>query len=305
MDVPDRPTRNRTVLPREARSKKVEQLDYGSASEDGHASGDARVLPRKRSGSPIQPPTLPPRTRCKKECDNPDTGNEAEAVRRDRSPELIVSVLGVTPEDAIRALSSVEDVRPRNPIDYSAIDVPIGDPPAEMSSVVSAVVDAPNAEVWTTSVDINRPAIVSSDLSEEWLLDPAITSQSGMLVVVQGSTGNRGGNRWHGGDYEGARGLVLSVHNTGIGNEYFPSTARVKFLSPLNPTVDTFVIPVSIILPVQPDAVEQHALIIGGEHKGHRARLLEEVSDGWYVAAAYDYFEVACQDLVRLLVRTS
>lgn len=122
-----------------------------------------------------------------------------------------------------------------------------------------------------------------------------------MLVEVRGSRQFRPGVAWHGGDYEGACGVVLSVHNTGAENESFPSTARVKFTKPLDPSFDTVAVPVSLLRPVQPDAVEQRALIVGGGSKGHAAKLLEEVSDGWFVAAAYDYFEVARVDLVRLL----
>lgn len=122
-----------------------------------------------------------------------------------------------------------------------------------------------------------------------------------MLVEVRGSREFRPGVSWHGGDYEGARGVVLSVLNTGAENESFPSTARVKFTKPLDPSFDTVAVPVSLLRPVLPDSVEQRALIVGGASKGHAAKLLEEVNEGWFVAAAYDYFEVARVNLVRLV----
>ncbi|KAI0662081.1 hypothetical protein C8Q70DRAFT_962551 [Cubamyces menziesii] len=105
-----------------------------------------------------------------------------------------------------------------------------------------------------------------------------------MLVMVLGSSALHDGAAWHGGDYEGAQGIVLSVHNTGADNECFPSTARVKFLKPLHPPVDTFAVPVSLLQPIAPDAAGQQALIVRGEHKGKTAK-----------------FEVAHEDLVRLL----
>ncbi|KAI9058152.1 hypothetical protein FKP32DRAFT_1240629 [Trametes sanguinea] len=117
---------------------------------------------------------------------------------------------------------------------------------------------------------------ICTDISGAWLLDPAVSSKAGMVVTVHGSRTLQHGVAWHGGDYEGARGVVLSVHNTGSDDEFFPSTARVKFFKPLNPAVDTFAVPVSLLWPVRPEAEGEHALIIGGPYKGNEARLLEE-----------------------------
>ncbi|KAH9889860.1 hypothetical protein C8Q73DRAFT_705692 [Cubamyces lactineus] len=161
-------------------------------------------------------------------------------------------------------------------------------------------------EIYQANNSVAPPAAKGAEpgvqiASAEWLLDPAISSCPGMLVVVLGSSALHGATAWHGGDYEGAQGIVLSVHNTGADTEFFPSTARVKFLKPLHPPLDTFAVPVSLLCPVAPGATGQQALIIRGPHKGKRAKLWEEVSQGWYVCAAYDYFEVAHEDLVRLL----
>ncbi|KAI0643128.1 hypothetical protein C8Q79DRAFT_208538 [Trametes meyenii] len=104
-----------------------------------------------------------------------------------------------------------------------------------------------------------------------------------MLVVVHGSRTFRPGVAWHRGDYEGARGIVLSVLNTGADNESFPSTARVKFLKPLHSSRDTLTVPAALLWPIQPDAEQQEALIISGQHKGHTAKLLEEVSEGCWL----------------------
>ncbi|RPD54630.1 hypothetical protein L226DRAFT_571774 [Lentinus tigrinus ALCF2SS1-7] len=141
-----------------------------------------------------------------------------------------------------------------------------------------------------------------ADVAEDWLLDPAVASHSGMLVIVQGSLPTRTSNGWHNGAYEDAQAVVLSVFNTGRGNMAFASTARVRFLKPLNPTVDTFVVPVEFLVPVKPDSVDQEALIIGGEYTGYLAKLREEVSQGWYfVSAAYDHFEIKAANLCRVL----
>ncbi|KAI0775547.1 hypothetical protein BD413DRAFT_611069 [Trametes elegans] len=149
----------------------------------------------------------------------------------------------------------------------------------------------------TASKDTALPNTVAAD----WLLDPALSSShEGMLVEVRGSKTYRSDSAWHGGDYEGARGVVLSVFNTGARKASFPST-RVRFLEPLDYAVDTYAVPVSILSPVRPDSEGQNAAIVGGEFKGCAAELLEEVSGGWFVAAAYDYFEASREDLVRLM----
>ncbi|KAI0714046.1 hypothetical protein C8T65DRAFT_158428 [Cerioporus squamosus] len=144
-----------------------------------------------------------------------------------------------------------------------------------------------------------------ADIAEDWLLDPAIASQSGMLVTVHGSLPTRRSSGWHNGAYEDAQAVVLSVFNTGPGNTTFASTARVKLLKPLNPDMNTFVVPASYLHPVKPDDVGQDAVIIGGEYIGSLARLREEVSEGWFfVSAAYDHFEIKAANLVRVLLST-
>ena len=123
-----------------------------------------------------------------------------------------------------------------------------------------------------------------------------------MLVVVSGSLPTKISNGWHNGAYEDAQAVVLSVFDTGRGNAFFASTARIRFLKPLDPTIDTFAVPVELLRPVKPDNVEQEALIIGGVYTGHVAKLREWVSeDGFFVSAAYDHFEIKATDLCRVL----
>lgn len=121
-----------------------------------------------------------------------------------------------------------------------------------------------------------------------------------MLVTVRNTLRSQANSGWHDGAYEGARGVVLSVFNTGANNCAFPSTARVKFHQPMDPSNDTYSVPVSFLWPVEPDKVDQEALIIQGERKGDVVRLREEVSGGWFVSAAYDHYEVERGELVRL-----
>ncbi|TFK82679.1 hypothetical protein K466DRAFT_290041 [Polyporus arcularius HHB13444] len=115
-----------------------------------------------------------------------------------------------------------------------------------------------------------------AESSEDWLLDPAVASKSGMLVTIHGTLPTIRSSGWHNGAYEDAQGVVLSVFNTGPGNAIFASTARVRFLKPLDPDMHTFVVPVSFLQPVKPDGVGQEALIIGGEYAGSLAKLREE-----------------------------
>ncbi|KAH9846351.1 hypothetical protein C2E23DRAFT_890921 [Lenzites betulinus] len=172
--------------------------------------------------------------------------------------------------DCAEMLAYPDNAEHRPLVDYSwNAHVPRGDPPPDVDR---AVIDN-NAPPHETTVQEPVPARLSCIAAA-----------------------------WHGGDYEGAHGVVLSVHNTGTDNESFPSAAQVKFRKPLNSYNDTFAVPVFLLRPVQPDAVGQHALIVGGEHKGDTVKLLEEVSGGWFVDAAYDYFDVESEDLVRMFI---
>ena len=138
-------------------------------------------------------------------------------------------------------------------------------------------------------------------IAEDWLLDPVFSSQAGLVISIHGSARTLASCGWHDGDYEGAHGLVLSVFNTRRGNTGFASTARVRMLAPLSPEVHTFAVPVSYLRPVPPDDVGQSALIVSGGHKGHVAKLREELEGGWFVSVAYDHFEIENDRLVKVL----
>ncbi|KAI0333785.1 hypothetical protein GY45DRAFT_1368203 [Cubamyces sp. BRFM 1775] len=237
-----------------------------------------KTTPRKRSPSPL--PDLHPRITEKGDQGASIKCLSAKRVKRDQSPDLtyIIADSDAGTSNAIDGTETLDRQR----------------------STYQAPEEIHQARNGTTH-PVEKAAEPGMSITSEWLLDPAISSCSGMLVMVRGSSALHGGAAWHGGDYEGAQGIVLSVHNTGADNEFFPSTARVKFLKPLHPPLDTFAVPVSLLYPVAPDAAGQQALIVRGQNKGKTAKLWEEVSQGWYVCAAYDYFEVAHEDLVRLL----
>ena len=95
--------------------------------------------------------------------------------------------------------------------------------------------------------------------------------------------------------------IVLSVFNTGRGNVSFPSTARVKMLRPLRVDRGTFVVPVKYLLPARPDNEGQRALVLSGKHKGHLARVREELEGGWFVSVEYDHFEIENKGLVKVV----
>ncbi|KAI0755169.1 hypothetical protein C8Q80DRAFT_415764 [Daedaleopsis nitida] len=160
------------------------------------------------------------------------------------------------------------------------------------ASITGSIFDA-ISEAVTRSFPIGAPG--------DWLLDAVVSRHSGLLVTVQGSLSTRSSAGWYDGQYEGAKGIVLSVFNTGPSNRESPSTARVKFQRPLDPDMDVVVVPVSLLLPVHPSAPKQTAVIIGGMYNGEVAQVREEVSGGWFVSAAYEHFEVDTEFLVRLL----
>ena len=89
------------------------------------------------------------------------------------------------------------------------------------------------------------------------------------MVEVRGTIGSAG---WHGGDYEGKQGIVLSILDTQ--NESFTSTARVRLLEPINPLQPILTVPVEYLWPVHPEARGEDVLILAGaQGKGQEARV--------------------------------
>ncbi|KAF9820715.1 hypothetical protein IEO21_01158 [Rhodonia placenta] len=134
---------------------------------------------------------------------------------------------------------------------------------------------------------------------ERWLLYRAVSSKSGMIIVIRGTHGDEKHSGWFQGLNEGARGVILSVMNTG--NDAFASTAETRLLSPLDPTQDTFNIPTQYIFPVEPSRPGQKALILHGDHKGEIAIVREEEENGWFVSVGNMHFEVSADKLVQVM----
>ncbi|EMD36765.1 hypothetical protein CERSUDRAFT_137024 [Gelatoporia subvermispora B] len=140
----------------------------------------------------------------------------------------------------------------------------------------------------------------SEELPAKWLLDPEISSKQNMIVEVKGSfSGPNGG--WHKGDYEGRQGVVLSVFDTQ--QPQFPSTARVRFSSPVDPAHPVQTVPVEYLWPVHPDRPDEDVLVLQGPHKGQLAKV--QVYDGpgsliLSMRQTYIVIEIAADKLVRL-----
>ncbi|OBZ71740.1 hypothetical protein A0H81_08750 [Grifola frondosa] len=166
-----------------------------------------------------------------------------------------------------------------------------------------------SVSVKTENVDVTivtippRPSISNKpfEIDENWLLDPIVSTKGGMVVVVRGSVKNAQNDGWHGGDYEGSDGVVLSVFNTGIGNTTASSTARVRFMEPIDPSRAVYSVPVQFLWPVEPRESGQDALILDGMQKGDVARVRVEEPDGWLVSVRNLHFTIAFEKLVQVL----
>ncbi|KZT73925.1 hypothetical protein DAEQUDRAFT_721415 [Daedalea quercina L-15889] len=141
-------------------------------------------------------------------------------------------------------------------------------------------------------------AVAEAGASTHWLLDSAISTKSGMTVDITGSSGGHEDCGWYNGEYEGERGAVLSVFNTG--NASFSSTARVKIVEFRDGAPSIFAIPVQYLSPVRPERPGQKALVLDGECKGEVAIIREEGSyeNEWFVSARNNHFEISGEKLV-------
>lgn len=110
------------------------------------------------------------------------------------------------------------------------------------------------------------------ELSSKWLLEPELANKvKGIMVLVRGSAPQYG-NPWHNGDCEDKQGVVLSVLDTQ--NDSFKSTARVRFLEPVNPLQPILAVPVNYLWPVHPKLKGEDVIILSGSQgKGQEARV--------------------------------
>ena len=124
----------------------------------------------------------------------------------------------------------------------------------------------------------------SIEIRENWLLHPSLVDVQGMMVEIRGSFGgsDNGMQSWGGGDYEGTRGIVLSVLN--IRGNPQASTGQVKFLDVPTGSQDIFVVPVAYLWPIEPTQLGEGAVVLHGAHRGFLVKLREEVLRGWFVS---------------------
>ncbi|KAH9903261.1 transcription elongation factor Spt5 [Cubamyces lactineus] len=129
----------------------------------------------------------------------------------------------------------------------------------------------------------------------KWLLEPDFSQKRGLVVEVRGTFG--GG--WHGGDFEGKQGVVLSVFDTH--NESFESVARVRFFNPVDPLQPILPVPVQYLRPVHPENREETVVILDGAQKGVEARVEAVESNNSMVVTTMDTFHVIDTSPDRLI----
>ncbi|KAI0761362.1 transcription elongation factor Spt5 [Trametes elegans] len=136
------------------------------------------------------------------------------------------------------------------------------------------------------------------ELPPKWLLDPAFASKRGIVVEVRGTFG--GG--WHGGDFEGKQGVVLSVFDTQ--NDAFESTARVRFFQPVDPLQPILPVPVQYLWPVHPEQGDETCVVLTGTGRGQEASIEVVESNYSMVVTTKETFQVvdtSPEKLMRVL----
>ena len=154
---------------------------------------------------------------------------------------------------------------------------------------------------WSRTPWLDDSHQLTPEIDAEWLLQPVLADKRGMLIVIQGSMGNRRDDQgWCSGDHERAKGVVLSVLNTGHAD--IVSSARVRLLNPADTSVTSFTVPVKYLWPVEPDEPGQNALILDGDGRGEVAKIREEDPAGWYVSVGRSqYLVVPPNKMVQML----
>jgi transcription elongation factor SPT5 len=120
-------------------------------------------------------------------------------------------------------------------------------------------------------------AAVPSDL---WLIDPAFR---GKKVVVEIS--GRAEGKWSQGEYDGLTGYILSVFDPRT-----DTTTRTAQFMPLNANHNkdkVMTVPIEYLIPVNPTAVNDHAIILNDSKKGHEVVLREESGGGHWTVGPY------------------
>lgn len=153
---------------------------------------------------------------------------------------------------------------------------------------------------WTIVLtSLTLADLVSAEVPERWLLDPTISSKSGILAELKPTSDGR---EWQEGKYDGEKVVIhdiLNAHDTG-----HQSIARVEFLSPHIP-LDKPAIPVDFLYPVEPERTGDHVLILeDSSRKGEEGKIREADpdSDKWTVSITGTHLivEIKRRMLVKL-----
>ncbi|OJT06820.1 Transcription elongation factor SPT5 [Trametes pubescens] len=123
------------------------------------------------------------------------------------------------------------------------------------------------------------------ELPAKWLLESPFAQKRGSVVEARGTFG-----KWHGGDFEGKQGVVLSVFDTH--NDAFESTARVRFFNPVDPLTPILPVPVQYLWPVHPERVNEIVVVLAGAMKGADARVESIEPNNTMVVTTLETFHV-------------
>lgn len=150
---------------------------------------------------------------------------------------------------------------------------------------------------FTPAAHVNNDIFLLPRLAElppKWLLAPEFSQKRGLVVEARGTFG-----KWHGGDFEGKQGVVLSVFDTH--NDAFESTARVRFFQPVDPLTPILPVPVQYLWPVHPEQAGERVVILAGSNKGAEANIEAVESASSMVITTMETFHVMDTSHDRLI----
>jgi hypothetical protein len=112
------------------------------------------------------------------------------------------------------------------------------------------------------------------------LIDPAFRGKK-VIVEING----RAEGKWAEGEHDGLQGYVLSVFDPRT-----ETTSRTAQFMPLNVNHNkdkVMTVPIEYLIPVNPTAVHDHAIIMNESKKGHEVVLREETRRGQWTVGPY------------------
>ncbi|KAI0658338.1 transcription elongation factor Spt5 [Cubamyces menziesii] len=140
--------------------------------------------------------------------------------------------------------------------------------PAPFSMQTPFEYQTPAGGAYPQTPGVMAGAYGSQELQYEapskWLLEPEFSQKRGLAIERHGTFSGR----WHGGDFEGKQGVVLSVFDTH--NRSFESVAHVRFFNPVDPLQPILLMPIQFLRPVHPEHCEETA-VLDNAQKGVKA----------------------------------